>query len=137
MNIKEDNRPLPLLREETKAFWEGAKNHKLLIQHCNSCGQLIYFPRILCHNCLSTDVGWIETKGRGTLYSYTIIRQSSDPAFQPYVPYVYAIIELDEGVRMITNIVCDDLSSLAIGKDVQVTFDDVNDEITIPRFKLV
>lgn len=132
-----NKRPVPVIEHHTKPFWEGTKKGQLLIQKCNNCGQLIFFPRVMCHSCLSEDLGWLETKGKGVVYSFTIIRQGINPDFASMVPYAYAIIELDEGVRFIGNIVTDNLDEIKIGSKVEVIFEELTEDISIPLFKLI
>ena len=88
----------------------------------------------MCHRCLSKDLEWWKSTGRGTVYSYTIIHQVANESFASDVPYVYAIIELDEGVRMLSNIVNVEPQSVSVGMKVKVVFDDVTAEISIPKF---
>ncbi|MCL5985476.1 MAG: Zn-ribbon domain-containing OB-fold protein [Actinobacteria bacterium] len=135
--IEEKNyiKPLPEITPETKKFWEAAKNHQLVLQRCKSCGEIIYFPRIICYRCLSEDLEWVESIGNGTVYSFTIIMQPAYKSFESEVPYVYAIIDLDDGARMISNIVNIEPTKVKIGMRVKVIFDDVSPEISIPKFE--
>ena len=133
----EYTKPLPTIQPETEEYWKAAKRHELFLQKCNACGEVIYFPRVMCYRCLSEDLGWFKSTGLGTLYSFTIIRQVAHMSFAPDVPYVYAIIDLDDGARMISNIVNIDPMEIEIGMRVQVTFDDVTPEISIPKFEPV
>ncbi len=129
------SKPLPQVLPETEEFWKAAKRHELYLQRCKSCGNVIYFPRIVCPRCMSDEIEWFRASGRGTLYSYTIIRQAADPRFEQDVPYVYAIIELEEGVRMISNLVNVKFEKIRIGMNVKVLFEDVTPEISIPKFQ--
>lgn len=129
-------KPLPQILPETEVFWNAARQHKLVIQYCRSCGKYIHFPRLLCPHCLSKDLDWKTSSGKGVVYSYTIIRQAANPQFEPEVPYVYAIIELvDEGVRMMSNIINIEPEAVSIGMNVRVVFESVTPEITIPKFE--
>ena len=89
----------------------------------------------MCYRCLSEDLGWFKSTGLGTVYSFTIIHQVAHLGFESEVPYVYAIIDLDDGARMISNVVNIDPSAVEVGMRVQVTFDDVTPEISIPKFE--
>lgn len=131
----EYTKPVPKILPETEEYWKAARRHELFLQRCKSCGQVIYFPRIMCYKCLSEDLEWLKSTGYGTVYSYTIIRQAAHKAFEPDVPYVYAIIDLDDGARMVSNIVNIESEKVKIGMRVKVTFDDVTPEISIPRFE--
>jgi len=132
----EYKKPLPKILPETEKYWQAARRHELILQRCKTCGQIMYFPRIVCFKCLSDDIEWFKSKGYGTIYSYTIIHyQIAHKSFEPDVPYIYAIIELDEGVRMISNVTNIDPLKVKIGMRVKVTFEDVTDEVSIPKFE--
>lgn len=130
-------RPLPEPTDETRPYWEAAREGRLVIQECQSCSQRQFYPRTLCVKCGSTDLRWIEASGRGTIYTFTVTHRPAGPAFEALVPYVCAIIELEEGVRMLSNVVDCDPSQLRIGHEVQVYFLRLTDEISLPVFKLV
>lgn len=133
----EYTKPLPTIEPETEEFWKAAKRHELFLQRCNACGEVIHFPRVMCYRCLSEDLGWFKSTGLGTVYSFTIIHQVAHLGFESEVPYVYAIIDLDDGARMISNVVNIDPSAVDVGMRVKVTFDDVTPEISIPKFEPV
>ncbi len=136
MKCKEDeSKPRPEILPETEGFWKAAARHELAVQCCGSCGQNMHFPRLLCHRCLSDQLTWKNTSGHGVIYSYTIIRQAADKRFAGDVPYVYAIVELEEGVRMISNVININPSEVRIGMDVQVVFKDLSEELSIPMFE--
>ena len=131
------DRPLPKPTDISRPYWDAAKNHYLAVQYCHHCKELIFYPRAVCPNDLRDDgLEWVRLSGKGKIYSYTVIRKAAHPAFMADTPYAYAIIELEEGLRMASNIVDCDPEALSIGMDVEVTFDDVNEEITLPKFKL-
>jgi uncharacterized protein len=131
------NKPLPELLPETAGFWEAAGRHELVVQQCTECGRLQHFPRLLCHRCLSGDLTWTAVSGRGVVYSFTIVRQVLHASFGPDVPYVYAIIELEEGVRLIANVVGVAFEQVRVGMPVKVVFADVTPVVSIPRFEPV
>lgn len=126
---------MPEILPETAEFWRAARRHELLLQRCTSCGQLIYFPRLLCPRCLSQDLGWVQATGRGTVYTHTVIHQAAHESFAPDVPYVYAIIELEEGLRVISNVIHLDPAQVRIGMKVKVVFDDITPDVSIPKFE--
>lgn len=132
----EYNKPLPVIDGDSRPFWEGCKEGKLMIQRCDDCGKHIFYPRIICPHCFSDRVQWVESKGTGTVYSYTIARRPGGPGFVDDVPYVIALIDLDEGVRMMSTITDVDVDSVRIGQRVKVWFDKVTDEVTLPKFRL-
>lgn len=128
--------PLPKPDNDSAVYWDAARSHKLVIQQCLECQKFRFYPRSVCPHCLSDTFEWREASGRGRIYSFTVIHRAPTPAFRDRVPYVLALIELQEGVRMMTNIVGCDPESVEIGKAVEVTFDDVTDEVTLPKFRL-
>jgi len=129
-------RPLPDATPETREYWEGAKRGELRIERCQSCGKAYFYPRPFCPFCSSRDVAWFTASGRGRLYSY-VINQRPARGFEDFVPYVIAIVELDEGPRMMTNIIGVEPvpEHLPIGMRVEVTFERQSDEITLPLFR--
>ncbi len=95
---------LPVPDVETEAYWEAARDGRLLIKSCNACGEVFFYPRTYCPKCWSSDTEWIEASGRGTVYTFTVVHQNDLPPFNERTPYVVAIVELEEGVRMTSNI---------------------------------
>ena len=130
-------KPLPRIDEESKGFWEGCQRHELHVQQCRDCGALRYYPRALCPRCLSDDTSWVLSSGRGTVYTYTVTYQNQAAGFRDELPYVLAYVELDEGVRLLTNIVGCAPETVSIGMPVEVCFEDVTPEVTLPKFKPV
>lgn len=130
-----NERPLPRLDEESRGFWEAARRHELVVQRCRSCGAFRYHARAVCPACLSDDTEWVRASGRGEIYTFTVTRQNQAPAFAARVPYVLAYVLLDEGVQVLTNIVDCDPEAVRIGMPVEVTFEDLNDEISLPVFR--
>ena len=100
----------------TQPYWDGVEQGKLLLQHCSACGAYQYYARPLCAKCHTAEPEWREASGHGELYSYSVAYRGPSPAFQAIVPYVTAIVELDEGPRMFTNIVDTEPESLRVGK---------------------
>jgi uncharacterized OB-fold protein len=132
---KKHKKPLPRVDEESKGFWEACARHELYLQRCRSCAALRYYPRALCPRCLADDTDWVLSSGKGSVYTYTVTYQNQAPGFREELPYVLAYVELDEGVRMLTNIVDCAPEEVRIGMPVQVTFEDVSDGVSLPRFK--
>ena len=130
-------KPVPLMSEGTRPFWEGCKAHKLMIQQCQDCQGWVYYPRVLCTHCHSDRLEWRQASGRGVIYSYTVCHRPAGPAFKGDVPYVVALIDLEEGPRMLSNIRTGDPASVKIGLPVQVVFEPIDDEHTLPKFELV
>ena len=120
---------------ETQPYWDGCKRHELLIQRCKKCSSFQFYPRGFCGECYSMDLDWVKSSGRGTVWSFTVTKRNRDPLFAHMVPYVLAYVELEEGVKMMTNVVECDPESVRIGMPVEVVFEDVNEQVTIPLFK--
>jgi uncharacterized OB-fold protein len=135
MAEKKYPKPLPRSDEESKGFWEACQRHELYVQRCGACGQLRYYPRALCPSCLSDRTEWVRCSGKGTVYTFTATHQNQAPGFRDELPYVMAYVELDEGVRMLTNIVGCPADAVRIGMRVEVVFEDVTADITLPKFK--
>ena len=129
--------PLPQPDELTEFFWQGARDHRLLIQRCQDCGHHIHEPRPWCRLCLSKNLAPVEVSGRAVLDTYTIPLQPSHPYFVALGPYILAVVELEEqsGLKMITNIVNCAEEDLAVGMPLRVLFREVDDEITLPYFE--
>ncbi|HBN84803.1 MAG TPA: hypothetical protein DDZ89_13275 [Clostridiales bacterium] len=127
-------KPKPLIDDDSRNFWEGVNNHKLMLQHCDDCNQYIFYPRFLCPHCFSESLTWQETSGQGKIHSFTVVHKAP-PAFRGETPYVIGIIELEEGVRMMSRIV-GDREKMVIDKPVSVIYEEIDDEITLPYFKL-
>ena len=129
---------IPAVDAENKPFWDYAKKHELRMQKCNQCGTIYYPPSSLCPNCHSwEDNEWVKLSGKGTVYSFIVARRATNPAFAKEVPYVVAIIETEEGGRLISNIVGVNNEDVKVGMPVEVLFEDITDEIALPKFKPV
>lgn len=130
--------PIPKPTPETLPFWEGTRRGKLLLQFCRSCRQHYFYPRPLCRHCLSRDVEWVEASGRGRLHTYVISMRPGRSAPLP-PPYIVAIVELDEGPRLMSNLVGvePDPERIPCDMPVEVVFEAISDEITLPRFRPV
>ena len=127
-------KPLPRIDKESKGFWEACQRHELYVQQCGACGARRNYPRAICPACLSEATEWVRCSGHGTVYTFTVTYQNQSPGFRDALPYVLAYVELDEGVRLLTNIVGCAPEDVTIGMPVQVTFDDVTPEVTLPQF---
>ena len=127
---------MPQPTPETKAFFDGLRERRLLIQRCRDCGMAYFYARPFCPECLSADVAWEEASGKGTLYSF-VINYRSPPGFD--APYIIAVVELAEGPRMMTNLVGvePDPALVRCDAEVEIVFEDVTEEVTLPKFRLV
>jgi len=133
----ESSLPLPVANADSLPYWNAARERRLLIRKCGACEQLHFMPRHLCPVCWSDQLEWVEAKGTGTVHSFTVIRRAPMAAFAPRVPYVVALIDLDEGPRMIANVLGEHALSVRIGDRVKVTFEDRGDGAMIPQFMRV
>jgi len=128
-------KPLPRPTEDSAPFWEAAFRGELRMQKCADCAHVRFPPALLCARCLSDRAEWVRLSGRGTVYSWIVVHQSQHPAFNADVPYNVAIIELEEGPRLHTNIVECVNEQIHIGMPVEVVFEDATPAVTLPKFK--
>jgi uncharacterized OB-fold protein len=129
-------RPLPQPTQASRPFWEAASEGRLMIQRCNACSELIAYPKSFCPSCMSDDLGWIESEGRGTVYTYTVQERGAPSGFADRVPYVLAVVRLAEGVQLMTNIVGEDAGETRCGDAVAVEFEEAGG-VTLPVFRRV
>ena len=134
--MAETKKPLPVPTPETQHYWDGAKAGELRLQRCKDCSKAYFPPRPFCPECASRSVEVFKASGKGKLYSY-IINHRPAPGFEDDGPYAIAVIELEEGPRLMSNIVqCDQTpEALQLDMALEVTFEKVNEEITLPKFK--
>lgn len=132
-------KPLPTPSPETRRFWDGCKKHELWIPYCRSCESFFWYPRSHCPKCFSWEVEWRKASGRGKIYTFAIQYRGWHPGWKDETPYVNAMVDLDEGPRIYTNIVGVDPDPKKIKCDmpVEVVFEDVTAEITLPKFRPV
>jgi len=128
-------KPLPVLDQDSRPFWESCRAHALALQQCAACGRFRYPPRLVCPHCLSEEARWTPVGGRGRVYVSLIVHRPAGAAWEADVPYNLSLVELDEGVRMWSNVVGCDPDAVQIGDRVELTYDDVTPEITLPRFR--
>jgi uncharacterized OB-fold protein len=128
-------RPLPVQDSLSANFWKACRNHKLSLQQCSACATAQFPPGPVCKKCRSTDLQWIESTGRGTVYSWIVVRHPvPKEIYGPEVPYVVALVDLEEGPRMPTNIVGCAPEDVTAHMKVQVVFRDLTDEVSLPQF---
>jgi uncharacterized OB-fold protein len=135
--MSEYAKPLPQPDPITKPYWDSLKSHAMRLQRCGSCGRFVFFPRALCPFCFSDALTWTPVSGRGVVHAFTVPHRHPSPAFQPDLPYVVALVELEEGPRLMTNLidVPPDPAQIAVGMPVEVVYDDVTPEVTLPKFR--
>ncbi len=125
--------PLPRPTELSRPHWDGCREGKLRVQRCSACGAYVFIPQYTCTECQEATLEWVESSGRGTVYSVTTIHRPQRPEFE--VPYSVAIIELEEGWYMLTNLVDCAIEDMQVGMPVEVAFRKMSDEITLPMFR--
>lgn len=134
------NRPLPSpITPEAQPYWDGLKENKLMLPKCDDCGKPFFYPRVLCPNCHSRNISWMQASGRGKLYSFQIAHRSLNRAFKVELPCVMAMIELEEGPRVMSNLINiePDPSVVKCDMPVEVVFEKQNDDITLALFQPV
>jgi hypothetical protein len=132
---KQSKKPVPRLDEENRWFFEACARHELYLQKCRVCGTLRYYPRALCPSCLSSAIDYVRASGRGRVHTFTVTRQNQAPGFRDELPYVMAYVELEEGPRVLTNVVGTPPEEVRIGMPVVVEFEDVGDGVSLPKFR--
>ena len=125
--------PVPTLHPDNEGYWEGVKRQELLLQQCKGCGNRLHPPRPMCPKCRSLDTEWIPSKGKGTVHSWVVYRESPHPGFK--APYAVVLVELEEGVRVVSNLVDVAPEEVSIGMPVEVVFDEVTEEVVLPKFR--
>jgi uncharacterized OB-fold protein len=129
-------KPLPTLNDDNRPFWDACRDGKLCMQQCDACGHIRFPINHVCTRCLSGDFHWQPLSGRGTVFSYIVFHQVYNQAFRQDVPYNVALVQLAEGPRMYSNVVGVPNDAVKVGDALEVVFDPVTPEITIPRFRL-
>jgi uncharacterized OB-fold protein len=130
-------KPIPKINEDSRPFWEGCKAHELRFQKCNRCGHVRWPAAIICPHCHGSDTAWITAAGRGKVYTYVVYHVAYHPGFKGEIPYVVAIVELDEGPHLYTNIIECSPGEVSCNMNVEVVWDDVTAELTLPKFRPV
>jgi uncharacterized protein len=130
-----DALPLPMPNADAERYWAAAKAGKLCLQRCGHCQTFRFPPGYACRRCGSTETEWIDTSGRGTIYSFSVIHRGPTPEFAGVVPYVLALVELEEGPRMMTHIVGEPADKIAIGDRVVVEFEERREGVKVPQFR--
>lgn len=130
-------RPLPQPTDLTRPYWQAAAQGELHMQHCGACGRWQFYPRPFCIHCEAEALHWRAVSGLGRIYTYTVNHRAPNAFMKARLPYVVAIVELDEGPRLMANIQGEGALDAAIGKRVKVLFEPVSDELALPQFALL
>ncbi len=130
----DDQKPLPIPNADTRTFWEGCRNHQLRFQKCGKCGLVRWPPSIICPKCHSLEHGWVLAGGKGEVFTYAVYHQAFHAAFQKDLPYVVAVIHLEEGPHILSSLVGCDHRQVRCGMPVRLVWEDRPEGISIPRF---
>ena len=131
------DRPLPELEGHSKEFYDWCAKGELRFQRCTSCQAWRHVPREMCAKCGSSDWEWAKSSGRGTVFTWTVAERPMHPAFADAVPYAPVVVEMDERVRVVSEIIDCEPGELEIGMRVEVAFAKVSDDVTLPKFRRV
>jgi uncharacterized OB-fold protein len=127
-------RPAPETTAFAAPYWAAAREHRLVLQHCSRCQRFQHFPRPFCTACLNDAIDFVDASGLGTVYSFTVVRRTPNPAFTTRLPYVLALVDLDEGVRIYSSIVGCDPGAVHVGQRVTACFEDIDVEHSVVLF---
>lgn len=133
--MNEYPKPLPIVNEDNREFWTGCRNHELRFQKCADCGHVRWPASGVCPACLSRAFRWIASQGRGKIYTFVVYHVAYHPGFQGDLPYAVAVVQLEEGPRLLTNIVDCPIAEIACEMPVQVSWKDINEETSLPVFR--
>ena len=128
-------KPVPEVTEELRPFFAAARERRLVMQACAQCGRRRFPPRPICSECLSREARWVESTGRGAVVSFNVMHQVYHPGFAAEVPYAVALVELDDGGRMLANLVECPVKRVKIGMPVEVVFESRSEEVALPQFR--
>lgn len=130
--------PLPAITDDTRPFWEACRRRELVVQRCTGCGAFRHPPSPVCWQCRRFGHEWVRLSGRGTVFSHAVVHRAFLPELAAHVPYTVVVVALDDapGVRLVSNLVGTAAGELAVGLSVEVAFEDVSAELTVPRFRV-
>ncbi len=134
--MPEFSKPIPAVTPEMREFFDGARAGRLMVQKCDGCGKLRFPARDLCSACNSTASRWVPVSGRGEIFSFNIMHQIYHPGFAGEVPYAVVIVELEEGCKFVSNLLGVKPHEIKCGMPVEVTFEKLSDEVSMPKFRL-
>ena len=129
--------PLPAITDDTRPFWDACRRHQLVIQRCAGCGTFRHLPTPVCWKCRSFAHEWVPVSGRGTVFTHAVVHRAFLPELAAHVPYTVVVVTLDDapGVRLVSNLV-GATAEVRVGLPVEVLFDDVAGDVTVPRFRV-
>jgi uncharacterized OB-fold protein len=123
----EAQRMEPPISHTAEPYWDATREERLVLQYCGDCGRAIWFPRALCPFCSSTNLQWQQASGRGTVYAVSVQYRPGTPQMKDRVPYAVALVDLEEGVRMLTNVVGCDAEDVVVGQTVRACWEPLTD----------
>lgn len=132
------DRPIPQpITPESKPYWDGLKEGKLMLPRCQDCGSVHFYPRVFCPECHSHNVTWIQGSGKGTLFSFAILQRAFNRAVKVPTPYIFALVALEEGPRMLSSLIniAPDPALIKCDMPVEMVFSKLTDDVTIPLFQ--
>lgn len=135
MSETEYKKPIPVPSDESRPYWQGLAAGKLLMPRCGDCGRWWFPPSLLCPSCNSARWTWTEAKGTGRIFSYVVYHRVYHEGFAGDVPYAVAVIELDEGARMLSNVVGMPPDQLKCDMRVEIVYERITDTVTLPKFR--
>ena len=128
-------KPLPQVNPDNRPFWDGCKQHALRFQKCVDCGHVRWPPSAICPECHSSETQWIVSTGKGTVYTYAVYHRAYHKAFENDLPYITAIVKLEEGPHLLTNIVGCSPAEVRCDMPIEVTWEDITEEFSLPKFR--
>lgn len=130
-----DSLPVPVMDRVSEPYWHAAAEGRLMLRACSNCGSPMFYPRIFCPSCGSDRLEWLQASGAGTVYAFSIVHRAPDQTFRARVPYVIGLVDLDEGPRMMTNIINCRVEAVRIGMRVMVCFEARDNHVALPQFQ--
>jgi uncharacterized OB-fold protein len=137
MNAMTYTKPLPQINPDNKDFWEGCRSHLLQIQKCSECEKPRWPSSFMCPYCLSTNTQLFNSSGRGKVYSFVVYHVAYHPSFKDDLPYVVALVDMEEGFRLLTNIIGCAPEEVHCDMEVEISWDDVTKDVSLPKFRPV
>ena len=134
--MPELSKPVPAITPDMREFFDGARAGRLMLQKCDACGTLRFPAHEICSKCNSTGSKWAQVSGRGEVFSFNIMHQLYHPGFAKEVPYAVVVVELEEGCKFISNLLGVKPHDIRCGMPVEVTFEKLNEDVSIPKFRL-
>lgn len=127
----------PPVSDISQPFWDATRERQLVVQRCKSCNKAIHYPRAICPHCHAEELEFTSASGRGEVYAFSVMHRPGNPTMKDKIPYVVALIDIDEGVRLMSNVVGCEPGEVQVGMQVQVTWEELSDGRALPLFEPV